>query len=159
MKFITTLFIGAVLTLSGSAAWAAGKAGYSIEGNWTMNAQKSKFIGPAFKSQTREYTVAADGTTTMSFKGETTDGSAVSGGSTFKYDGKDYPITGSSDFDTLTGKKVNATTVKITLKKGEKVVGSGTRMFSAHGKVFTLSTKVKGADGKTYTSSMVFEKQ
>ena len=159
MKLITALFIGALMTVSGSAALAAGKAGYSIAGNWTMNAEKSKSSGPAFKSQTRTYSVAADGTITMALKGEASDGSAVTGGSTFKYDGKDYAITGSSDFDTFSGKKVNASTVKVVLKKGGKVVGSGTRTFSDHGKVFTLSSKVKGPDGKSYTSSMVFEKQ
>ena len=88
-----------------------------------------------------------------------TEGSAVSGGATFKTDGKDYPITGSSDFDTLSVKNVNGSTGKFLLKKAGKVVGHGTRTISAHGKVLTLTSTIKGADGKSHSSKMVFEKQ
>ena len=159
MKFISTLVIGALLAVTAGTTFAAGMSAHSIDGTWTMNAEKSKFSGPGFKSQTRTYSEAADGAITMAFKGVASDGSAVSGGSTFKYDGKDYPITGSSDFDTLTGKKINGSTVKFSLKKAGKMVGTGTRTVSAHGKVFTLTTKIKGASGSSGTSTMVFDKQ
>jgi len=124
-----------------------------------MNAEKSTFTGPALKSETRTYTEAADGTVTMSFTAVTADGTSVTGGATFKYDGKDYPITGSNDFDTTAVRKVNGSTVKFTLKKAGKIVGHGTRSISAHGKVLTLTSTVTGADGKRHTSKIVFDKQ
>lgn len=158
MKFLATLLVGAFLVATGGAAFAAGMTGHSLDGTWVMNADKSKFSGPAFKSQTRTYSEAADGTVTMALKGVASDGSAVSGGSTFKYDGKDYPITGSGDYDTLSGKKVNGTTIKFSLKKSGKVVGTGTRTLSAHGKVLTLTSKIF-ANGSSYTSTIVFDKQ
>jgi hypothetical protein len=154
MKYLTTLLIGSLLALGATAAGA-----YSLTGTWTMNAEKSTFTGPAFKSQTRTYAVAADGTATMSFTAVAADGSTVTGGATLKTDGKDYPITGSNDYDTTALTKVNGSTVKFTLKKAGKVVGHGTRTISAHGKVLTLTSTVKGGDGKRYTSKIVFDKQ
>ncbi len=154
MKFITTLFLGSLLALGATVAGA-----YSTAGTWIMNAEKSTFTGPSFKSQTRTYAVAADGTITMSFTAVAADGSAVSGGGTFKTDGKDYPITGSNDYDTTALRTVNGSTVKFKLKKAGKAVGHGTRTISAHGKVLTLTSTVIGADGKPYTSKLVFDKQ
>ena len=154
MKYITAMLMGTLFALVATAAGA-----YSAAGTWTMNAEKSSFTGPAPKSQTRTYAEAADGTVTMSFTEVAADGSSVKGGATFKYDGKDNPITGSNDYDSTAVRKVNGSTVKFTLKKGGKVVGHGTRTISAHGKVLTLTSTVTGADGKSYTSKSVFDKQ
>jgi uncharacterized membrane protein len=154
MKYITGLLLGCLLALGATAAGA-----YSVAGSWTMNAEKSTFTGPSFKSQTRTYVVAADGTVTMSFTAVTADGSSVTGGATLKTDGKDHPITGSNDYDTTALRKVNGSTVTFKLKKAGKAVGHGTRIISAHGKVLTLTSTVTGADGKPYTSKMVFDKQ
>ena|ERR1700722_4574028 len=154
MKHITALLMGTLLALCATVAGAS-----SAAGTWMMNAEKSTFTGPAMKSQTRTYAEAADGTVTMSFTAVMADGSAVKGGATFKYDGQDNPITGSNDYDTTSIRKVNGSTVKFTLKKGGKVVGHGTRSISAHGKVLTLASTVTGADGKPYTSKIVFDKQ
>lgn len=154
MKHIMMLFTGLLLAFGATAAEA-----YSVAGTWTMNAEKSTFTGPSLKSQTRTYAVAADGTVTMSFTAVAADGSPITGGATFKTDGTDYPFTGSKDYDTSAISKVNGSTVKFTLKKSGKVVGHGTRTLSAHGKVMTLTSTVKGAEGKPYTSKLVFDKQ
>lgn len=154
MKYITTILMGSLLALGATVAGA-----YSATGTWTMNAEKSTFTGPALKSETRTYAEAADGTVTMSFTAVAADGTSVTGGATFKYDGKDNPITGSNDFDTTAVRKVNGSTVKFTLKKAGKIVGHGTRSISAHGKVLTLASTVTGADGKPHTSKIVFDKQ
>jgi hypothetical protein len=159
VKSVTILLASAWLALGAMATVAANSNENSVNGTWGLNAAKSKFSGPGFKSQTRTYAVAADGTTTMSFTGTTNTGATVSGGSSFKYDGKDYPITGSGDFDTISGKKINDATINFWLKKSGKLVGEGSRMLSEHGKVMTLTSKVKGADGKPYTSMMVFDRQ
>jgi len=154
MKHITTMLMGTLLALGATVAGA-----YSVTGTWTMNAEKSTFTGPALKSQTRTYAEAADGTVTMSFTAVAADGTTATGGATFKYDGKDNPITGSNDYDTTAVRKVNGSTTKFKLKKAGKVVGHGSRTISAHGKVLTLTSTVTGADGKSYTSKVVFDKQ
>ena len=136
----------------------AADAPESAVGTWTLNTAKSKFTpGPAPKSQTRTYAETAQGTT-MTFTGVAANGSPVSGQSTFKYDGKDYKITGSPDYDTLSLKRLNGT-VRVDLKKGGKVVGTTIRTLSGHGKVLTLASKGTGATGAAFDNVMVFDKQ
>lgn len=156
---LRTLVIGTVLAVGGSAMASAATATSSVDGTWVLNVAKSKFNpGPAPKSQTRMYEETADGTA-LSFNGVAADGTAVSGHSTFKYDGKDYPFTGSPNYDTLSLKRVNGSTVKAKQKKAGKVVGTSTRTISAHGKVMTLSSKGTDAKGAAYDDVMVFDKQ
>jgi hypothetical protein len=154
---LKTILVGAVLAVAG-VAMAAGAAD-SVVGTWSLNVAKSTFDpGPALKSQTRTYTVDKDGTT-LSVKGVGADGSAMSQQATFKYDGKAYPFTGSADFEAIALKQVNGSTVKSTLMKAGKKVGTATRTVSSHGKMLTLSTKITGADGKLHITVLVFDKQ
>jgi len=158
-KFLRTLVIGTLLSIGVSAVASAAAAPDPIIGSWTLNVAKSRFSpGPAPKSQTRTYTQTAQGTA-LTFSGVAADGSQVSGQSTFNYDGKDYPITGSPDYDTLSLQRVNGSTTKATLKRGGKRVGTTTRTISAHGKVMTLAVKVKDVKGSPYDNMMVFDKQ
>ena len=158
-KFLRTMVIGTLVILGVSAAAVAADAPDPIVGTWTLNVAKSRFSpGPAPKSQTRTYAQSAQGTS-LTFSGVAADGAQVSGQSTFNYDGKDYPISGSPDFDTLSLKRVNGSTAKATLKRGGKRVGTTTRTISAHGKVMTLATKAKDVKGSPYDNVMVFDKQ
>jgi hypothetical protein len=158
-KGFRTLLVGTLFAVAGvTVALAAGGPDPAI-GTWTLNVAKSTFSpGPAPKSQTRTYAASADGTT-LTVTGVGPDGSATSQQSTFKYDGKQYPITGASDYDSLALKRVNGSTVKSTMSKGGKPVGTTTRSISGHGKVLTLTSKYTGADGKTYSNVAVFDKQ
>jgi len=87
------------------------------------------------------------------------DGSATSGKSSYKYDGKDYEITGSSDFDTVALKRVDDSTVESTQKKGGKPVGTTLRTVSKDGKVMTLKLSGKNSKGESYDNVIVFDKQ
>ena len=158
-RLFRMLVIGTVLSaVGGATAFAAAKADPAI-GTWTLNVEKSKFTpGPGPKSATRTYAQTADGIA-LTFSSVAADGTATSGQSTFKYDGKDYAYTGSSDFDTISLKRVNATTVKSAQKKNGTVVGWTTRSVSAHGKVLTLSSKGKDAKGTAFHSVAVYDKQ
>jgi hypothetical protein len=154
-----TILLGAVLAAASIGISAAADRPDPVVGTWTLNVAKSKFNpGPAPKSQTRTYTQSADGTS-LSVTGVGADGTALSQQSTFKYDGKPYPMSGSADYDAITLRRVNGSTVKSTMMKAGKQVGSTTRSISAHGKVLTLATKATGADGKTFDNVAVFDKQ
>lgn len=154
-----TILIGTVLTIGGAAVAAAPGATDPIIGTWTLNLEKSKFNpGPAPKSQTRTYAQSAQGTT-LSVTGVAADGSAVSQQATFNYDGKDYPISGAADYDSLSLKKVNGSTVKSTQKLKGAVIGTTTRSISSHGKVMTLTSKGKNSKGVDFDNVMVFDKQ
>jgi hypothetical protein len=157
-KVLRMLVIGTVLSIvSGATAFAA--AADPAIGTWTLNVEKSKFTpGPAPKSATRTYAQTADGVA-LTFSAVAADGSATSGKSTFKYDGKDYPISGSSDYDTLALKRVNGTTTKAVLKKDSKVIGWTTRTVTSHGKVLTLSSKGKDSKGAPFHQVAVYDKQ
>lgn len=154
---LKTILVGAVLAVAGVTMAAGAVDG--VVGTWTLNVAKSTFDpGPPPKSQTRTYTQGDDGIS-MTFTGVAADGSAISGQSTFKYDGKAYPMTGSKDYDAISLKRVNGSTVKSTMMRAGKQVGVTTRTISGHGKVLTLTTKIVGADGKAYSTVAVYDKQ
>jgi hypothetical protein len=158
-EFIRLLAMTSVLAVIGAnSAFAAGSHDPAV-GSWTLNVEKSKFSpGPAPKSQTRSYEQAANGIK-LTWTGVAADGSAMSGESTYKYDGKDYPISGSPNYDMLTAKRVNATTVKSVQKKDGKVVAWTTRTVSAHGKVLTLISHGKDANGAGYHNVAVYDRR
>ena len=91
--------------------------------------------------------------------GVAADGTPISDKVTYKYDGHDYPVSGSADYDTVSVKRVNGTTAKATQKKNGKIVGSAVRSVSAHGKVLTLNVKGKDAKGIAFHNIYVFDKQ
>ena len=70
----------------------------------------------------------------------------------------DFRLAGIMVVGTIAGVQAGVEGIEL-LKKAGKVVGHGTRTISGHGKVLTLTSTVKGADGKSYTSKMVFDKQ
>jgi len=131
-------------------------------GTWKLNVAKSKFEpGPAPKSMTR--TVVADGDgSKYSFEGVGVDGTAISYSFTVKYDGKDYPITGSGapgGADSIAIKRVGANKSEATLKKAGKEVGKSVAEISKDGTVTTIKAKGKTPDGKDYNTASVYDKQ
>jgi hypothetical protein len=158
-SFLKTLLVGTVLAIGGTAVAAAADATDAVIGVWKLNLAKSTFNpGPAPKSQTRAYKATADGID-MTYTGVAADDSAVNGKSTLKYDGKDYPISGSADFDTLSLQRIDGNTIESTQKKAGKVTGKTIRTVSSDGKVLTLKSKGTDAKGKAYDNVMVFDKQ
>jgi hypothetical protein len=158
MKLIVgSILVGAVLAVSSPAS--AANAPDPVVGSWTLNVAKSKFTpGHELKSQTRTYTETAKGVS-VKVSGVAADGAALSQQSTFKYDGKTYPMSGAADYDTVSLQRGNDNIVKITLLKAGKPVGATIRTISMHGKVMTLSTKLKDANGKRNEMIAVYDKR
>jgi hypothetical protein len=147
IALLATLFVGA-------NAFSAD----AVVGSWKLNVAMSKFSGPAPMSGTRVYTESADGTT-LDQKMVGADGKETSMHTTIKYDGKDHPITGNPDADTVAGKVIDAHTTHFTMKKGGKAVGTVHRVVAMDGKALTVNNKGKHADGKAYDDTLVFDKQ
>jgi hypothetical protein len=147
IALLSTLFFG-------TTAFAAD----AVDGTWKLNVAKSKFSGMAPKSATRVYTESADGPT-LDQKVVGADGKEMSMHATLTYDGKEHPISGNPDADTVTSKAIDAHTSDFTLKKGGKVAGSVHRVVSADGKTLTVRNTGTHADGKTYDDTLVFDKQ
>src|SRR6516164_3434789 len=130
-----------------------------VVGTWQLNLSKSTFAaGTAPKSQTRTYSQSGP-SITLVMKTVGADGKESTTQTTYQLDGKDYPITGSPDYDTLTAKQVNPRTATFTLKKGGQAVGSTNRTISKDGKILTSKTRVTTAKGDKSESVMVFDKQ
>ena len=153
------LAIGAVLALGFPAMSLWAQAADPASGTWELNLAKSTFSpGPPPKSLTRTFEVSgADVKYTL--KGIDAEGKPTLVQFTAKYDGKDYPVAGSPDFDTISLKQVDPATSVATLKKGGKLVQTTTRVVSKDGKTLTLTVKGKNAKGQAVNNVMVFDKQ
>ena len=153
-----TLAFGAVLVLGFPAMSLWAQAADPASGTWELNLAKSTFSpGPPPKSLTRTFEVTgADVKYTL--KGIDAEGKPTLVQFTAKYDGKDYPVTGSPDFDAISLKRVDAVSTEATLKKGGKVVQTSTRVVSKDGKTLTLTVKGTNAKGQAVNNVTVFDK-
>jgi hypothetical protein len=128
-------------------------------GVWKLNVAKSKFSpGPAPKSATT--TIVAAGAGTKVVVDQTlADGTARHWEFTANYDGKDSPVTGNPDADTVARTRIDATTVQTVSKKGGKVMTTQTSTVSSDGKTRTVTTKGVNASGQQVNNVAVYEKQ
>ena len=93
-----------------------------VIGTWKLNPAKSQFSpGPPLKSLTVKFETAGHAMKVTS-DGVDPDGKAMHSEYTASYDGKGYPITGSSTSDTVTLKKIDGRTSQRTAKKGGKEI-------------------------------------
>ena len=128
-------------------------------GTWKLNVSKSKYEpGPAPKSATVNYE-AADGGYKRSGDTIDADGKKTSIEYTAKYDGKDYPVTGTELFDSIAVKKINDHTAEATMKKGGKVVRSAKRDISHDGKVMIIIMTGTNEKGEKVHNKAVYDKQ
>src|SRR5260370_24629633 len=113
-------------------------------GTWKMNPAKSKYSpGPTPKSITVKIDSEGDNIK-LSSEGIDAAGNPTHVEYTAKYDGKDYPITGVPNADTVALERLDASTTRSTLKKGDQVVMIVTSVISKAGK--TRTSTVKGND-------------
>ena len=128
------------------------------KGTWKLNESKSKITPGTAKF------------TTVTFKGMlgnikvTSDGTASNGQPAHvewsgKFDGKDYPVTGSPDSDARSYTKVNDRTLQFTAKKNGKVIATGRTVVSADGKSRTVNVSGTTASGKKFKNFAVYDKQ
>jgi len=76
-----------------------------------------------------------------------------------KFDGKDYPVTGDSTSDARAVTKVDDHTLTFSVKKGGKVLFTGSIVLSADGKTRTVTIEGTDSAGKKITSTAVYDKQ
>jgi Cu/Ag efflux protein CusF len=151
--FVTTLLLVA-LAVNISAA-----AGDQHSGTWKMNPAKSTYSpGPAPKSIAVKIDSDADNIKL------TSDGIDAAGNPTHveytaKYDGKDYPITGMPNTDTIAVRRIDGSTIQSTLKKGDQVVMTVTSVLSKDGKTRTSTFTGKDAQGADVNNVVVYDKQ
>ena len=156
------LFVCAFLILSAVAVSRLLAEDNPFVGTWKLNAAKSKSEPtPGPTSMTRTIVAQGQGAK-YSFEGVAGDGSAVKYSFETNYDGKDSAVTGTGmpgGADTIALKRINSHKVEGKLKNGGTEVGTAEAEVSKDGKVSTVKTNGKTADGKEYHSEAVYDKQ
>jgi hypothetical protein len=128
-------------------------------GTWVLNVTKSKYDpGPAPKSNTVTYAAAGQGLT-LSSKGVNAEGKPTAVHYTANFDGKDYPVTGSPDYDAVVLKKTGISTWEATRKKGGAVVQTARYLVSPDGKTMTISASGTNAAGQKFNNVTVLDKK
>ena len=148
----------------GMAITAIGMFGAdSSLGTWKYNAAKSKSTSTStnpIKSQTDVREATPDGGVKCTTTGQLTDGTPSNYSYTYKYDGKEYPVTGGPLFDTISVKRIDANTRSWEVRKtGGKYHATGRTVISKDGKTMTQTLKGTDAEGKPVTGTMVFDRQ
>ena len=149
---MTLLFVALALNVPVAAA-------DQQSGVWKMDPAKSKYDpGPAAKSITLK--IESDGDNIKySSDGIDAAGNPTHMEYTAKYDGKDYPITGNPNADTVALERTDDNTIRSTLKKDGQVVMTVTSVVSNDGKTRTSTFKGKNAKGQDVNNILVYNKQ
>ena len=121
---------------------------------------KSKYDpGPAPQSQTLKVEAVGKGEKVTS-EVVAADGKKTTSTYTANFDGKDYPLVGSTlGADKVSLKRIDARTTERTDKKDGKVIQTIKRVVSADGKTMNVTVTGTNAEGKPIKNAVVFEKQ
>ena len=157
------VMLGVIVTLGvvlgASLVRVSAQASNPRSGTWKLNLAKSKYDpGPAPQSNTMKIEASGEGEKATT-EGVNAAGTATGTQYTAQYDGKDYPMTGSQNADTVALKRIDARTLERTDKKGDKVVATSTRVLSEDGKTMTVTTKGTNAQGQAVNNVTVWDKQ
>jgi hypothetical protein len=152
---ISKLRLLAVILGTAALAWAADP----VEGTWKLNVSKSKFSpGPAPKESTRVYEAHPEGIK-VTVRTIEADGHAFTILITANYDGKDYPVVGSPDYDAVELKKVSDRASEAKLLHGDVVIATSTREVSPDGKTLTITYKTPQDQDHPINNQGVYDKQ
>ena len=151
---LRTLFLTLALALFGVQLCSA----QDNLGSWKLNEAKSKLPAGMAHVVTSSYTAEGDQIKNVG------DGVDPSGAPFHvewvgKFDGKDYPVTGSPMMDARSYEQVNPTTLLVTNKKDGKTVGTSRIVTSADGKTRTVTITQTDPSGKALTGTAVYDKQ
>lgn len=159
MRMLVLRAVLALMVAASGVALAASPASDPVIGTWKLDAAKSTFTaGQAFKSQTRTYSQSESGITLVT-KTVLDDGKEMTSRMTYQMDGKDYPVTGNPEYDSISAQQVDSHTARFTLKQGGKPVGVSSRTVSKDGKTLHTTMKRTTATGEKVETALVLNKQ
>lgn len=147
-----------IVLVIGALAAMLGAAEEALIGTWKLNLAKSKIVGPVPKSRTMKIEAAGSGIK-VTVDEMDAQGKPNSRAYTANFDGKEVRNPIPPDRDTIAWKRVDARTWETTSKQAGKVTATSKRVLSPDGKVFTLTTTSRNAQGQPVVAVMVYEKQ
>jgi len=131
----------------------------ALSGTWKVNLAKSKYSpGPAPKSLTVKIE-ADENNIKLNSDGTDAEGKPTHIEYSAKFDGKDYPITGVPNGDTIALHRIDANTYESTLKKAGQATMTVTSTVSKDGKTRTSTFKSKDEQGHDVNNVVVYDKQ
>ena len=137
----------------------AAPAADPFAGTWTLNVAKSKYSpGPAPKMGTVTFS-SSGGTVKAVIDGVAGTGDKMHWEYSAAFDGKDHPMTGNPDADSIMLKRMNAMSVQTTGKMKGKVMIVNVRTVSADGKTMTVTSTGTNAQGQKINNTQIFEKK
>lgn len=143
-----------------SALAAAAESADPAAGTWELKVAKSKF-SPAThapKSQTRTYEVKGQQETAR-HTGIDAQGKPILIEFTVVYDGRNYPLKGYADWDSIAMKRIDAYKTAFTQSRDGKVTLTGTRIVSKDRKTMTITAKGTTSKGERVDYAIVLEKR
>jgi hypothetical protein len=150
-RIVATLVIGMAITAIGIFG-----ADSSLR-TWKFNPAKS--TASNLRSRTEVIEEATDGWMKVTRTELRADRINRTFSFTFKYDGKEYPVTGGT-FDTIAQKRLDENTTTFEVKMtGTAYHASGSFTVSKDGKTRTQIDKGIGLDGKPFELTRIYEKQ
>lgn len=148
---------GVVLWACSGAALAQGAD--PLLGTWKMNPAKSKYSpGPAPKSVSVVFAAAGDAIKVTADEVDS-EGRPRQTEYTAGFDGKDHPIKGAANADTVALKRIDTHTTERTDKKAGKVVATFVRTVSKDGKTMTVTQTGTNAQGQPMNNTVVLDRQ
>jgi hypothetical protein len=127
-------------------------------GNWQLNLAKSKYAPGTAPANLRVIIEAAGQGVRVTATTVRQNGQKIVVEYTAYLDGKDYPVTGSPDYDTVSLKR-NGKMIEGTRKKDGKVVQTYQRVVSDDRRTMTVATTGKDAAGNTLNSVAIFDRR
>jgi hypothetical protein len=153
---MSTLRLVAVIMGTMAIAWAADDP---VVGTWKLNLSKSKYTpGPPPQEEARVYEAQADGIN-VTVKTIEADGHTATMHISANYDGKDYPVTGSSDYDVIKLTKISERVAEATLMHGSRLIATARREVSPDGKTMTITYKTPQDQEHAINNLAVYDKQ
>ena len=131
-------------------------------GTWKQNLAKSQY-DPSTRAPKIPTTVRRTAVGINGYK-QTTDGMNAQGAATHteftaNWDGKDYPVTGSADYDSVSLKKIDAFTLITVNKRSGVVVRMLRTVVSKNGKTSTSAVIGYTMQGIAFHNVVVLDKQ
>ena len=128
-------------------------------GTWTLNPAQSSFKpGPAPQGLTTSFEAVGTGVKWTSQR-QGPDGKPMTTSYTGSYDGKEYPVTGSSTTDMVVLRRIDAHTTERINKKDGKVVSTELRTVAKDNKSYTTTVTGMTAKGEPIDTRMVFDRK
>jgi hypothetical protein len=158
IRLARTALLAVTIVLAYSLPATAGDAHDPLVGTWQLNRDKSSFEpGPGPKGQMRIYAHSGD-SEKLTARGVGADGKPTLVQYTARYDGKDYPVTGSAGGDHISLRRIDEYTTESTEKRDGKPTIVATRTVSKDGKTLTVVHKGTSPSGQAINHRMVFDK-